>query len=275
MTTIQAAAVAATLACVGAIGAPANASVPMPGCMGIPILDAAGDSGRTLTDPNGAATASVPLAAPYMDITRVFVTQAGDKTLANIEIADLAEPPLRTTWSVWYRLGIKRVVLTARYDPREGVDYSFIVFEGGKQPKTGATSGEFVFGVPGVVSIAIPALFGGAENAQLHQPFARTAEYYLPGVPVPWATSEGDRAPDAGYGSDATIGCAPLRAALPAATQPVAASRKPSAGRRSATERCRARARRIRNSRKRRAALKRCAGAHRKKHRNRRPGQAG
>jgi hypothetical protein len=125
-----------------------------------------------ITDPAGDPATDTP----YQDIKGVFLNFKGGKLTANLQIANLSkELPFildsqgGAYWYVFYTDGDTRRFVKAVNADGESITYAHGTLDpdSGVFTTVGDTTGQFIEGADGVISIEIPAAAGGAADKTL------------------------------------------------------------------------------------------------------------
>ena len=183
----------------------AQSAKPAPGCAGVAATDPNNDA---ISDPIGApGGVTAGPANPNMEITRIWFDRSGSKTTANIEVKKLDKTvPDTATGVSWYFVWTSDVqhFVDAASDG-SAVTYQYgDINAAGQYGSSGDTTGSFVEGDLGVVSIVIPNDIGGKVGTKLTEPYAIAYENLdIPNVGS--ALSNDDRAPDDGGGKAWTV----------------------------------------------------------------------
>jgi hypothetical protein len=160
---IRASAVVALAGALAAVPAAAQTARPEPGCAGL-NADSRGDA-----------------AYPSLDLTGFWFTHGAGRTTANLRIADLDRTiPLGATGVSWYVMwdhgGTRRFVKASiELGIFDDPVFHFGHMTDGPRQSLGETTGDFIEGDQGVISIAIPGDIGGAPASRLSTPLADTS----------------------------------------------------------------------------------------------------
>jgi hypothetical protein len=195
----------------------AQTAKPEPSCAGIAATDPNNDG---VSDPIGLGVGGGPGAA-NLEILRFWFDRQNGKTTANVEVKNLNKAIENGDEISWYVTwtsadGDKFVDATSDGD---AVTYEYGDYDAdqGLYSPAGDTTGQFITGPNGVVSVVIPSGGGGAVGNKLTDPYATTTEN-TNAVAV-GLLNTADRAPNEGSGKSWTIAdCPPTGSASPGPT---------------------------------------------------------
>ncbi len=180
----------------------ADEAKPAVGCAGLAFTDKTGDQvfSVPVVGSSGAGNANT-------DVTNGWFTNTEDGVFANIQIANLSKavdsPSNGTTWYMVWDLAGSTKFVSASSDG-SAVTYAYGTQDAGFTEE-GSSTGRFIEGKDGVISIKVPAAYGGADGKKLGGPYAHVANaFQVPGAVGLLGTA--DDAPDSQKGNDYVVG---------------------------------------------------------------------